>query len=563
MKEFAIKNLREYTELYMLLDATLLMDVFEDFRDMTIKEYKLDPANYLSLPSLAYDILFYTSKQTVENVTDIDMFIMLEKAKRGGLCTIGADRLCAPNNKYVKGYNPNNLSMYGLYIDANGLYPTAMCMPLPTGGYNYENNLEIFNEEYIKSIPEDGIRDGDIYRGYMFDLDGYYPDEVHDRLNDYVPLPENKVCDLSPHMKEMANKMGIKMNKQKKLICTLDPKTHYSVHYAELKSALRWGFKITKIHRVMSFIQSRWMASYVTQNQNKRKLATNKASKDFFKMLNNAVYGKTMENVRNRRDIRLTTDEKKKQKLVNSPWYKGYKDFSNGLHAVEMAKKKVVMNKPIAIGVAILAWSKAHMFDAYYGVIKPKYNDRVSMHYTDTDSMILSIQTEDLYKDMAEDLEFTSIFDLGTYKADHPIFNFGNKEALQDLIKKNKDILGKFKDESEGEQLTQMCFLKAKMYSLSKQGASKPIIKAKGIKKSAMKELTKQMYINCLLSDKKEDLLRTSTFQRISSNNHKLTTKQQTKKSISHLDDKRHYTDALHSRAHGHWRNKLDITETK
>ena len=135
-----------------------------------------------------------------------------------------------------------------------------------------------------------------------------------------------------------------------------------------------------------------------------------------------------------------------------------------------MAKKKVVMNKPIAIGVAVLVWSKAHMFNSYYGVIKPKYGSRVKMHYTDTDSMFLSIETDDIYKDIAEDLHFASIFDLGTYKDDHPIFTFGNKEQLQDLIKKNKDVLGMFKDEAEGKIIREMIFHRSKIYAYILEG---------------------------------------------------------------------------------------------
>ena len=157
------------------------------------------------------------------------------------------------------------------------------------------------------------------------------------------------------------------------------------------------------------------MSKYIMENQNKRKEAQNKFEKDFFKLMNNSVYGKTMENVRNRRDIKLTADDKKKQKIANSPWFKNVKEFSNGLFGVEMAKKNIEMNKPIAIGVSVLARSKAHMVRAYYKTIKPKYGDKVKLHYTDTDSMFLSIQTDDLYKDIAMDLEFAKIFDFGTY----------------------------------------------------------------------------------------------------------------------------------------------------
>ena len=163
-------------------------------------------------------------------------------------------------------------------------------------------------------------------------------------------------------MKKIADQTGYKAKPEKKLLCSLHPKTKFVVHYAELKSALKLGFKITKIQRAISFLQSRWMAPYINNNVSKRKAAKNTVEKDFYKLLNNSVYGKTMENVRNRRDIKLTRDEIKKMKLTNRPWFKGFKDLGDGLFSVEMAKKKVVMNKPIAVGVAVLGWSKAHMF---------------------------------------------------------------------------------------------------------------------------------------------------------------------------------------------------------
>ena len=443
-------------------------------------------------------MMYYMTGKTVENLTDIDMFLFVERGKRGGICTTGADRYFRANHKYLKNYNPDEPSSYVLYIDANALYPTTMCKPLPYGGFKWEQE-GAFTEDFIRSIPEEGVAVGDKRRGYIFEIDGYFPKEVHDICNDYIPLPENKAHEPSPYMKNVASEINIKSNKQVKLVCALTPKTNYVVHYAELQSALKRGFRITKVNKVLGFDQSCWMKPFIMANQTKRMAAKNKAEKDLYKLFNNSTYGKTMENVRNRREIKLTTDDKKKQKYANSPWFKNFTGYDNGLYAIEMLKKKVIMNKPIYIGVAVLAWSKAHMFDAYYDVIKPKYGDNVHMHYTDTDSMFLSIRTEDLYRDMAQDLDFLKIFDLGTYKDNHPIFSFGNKEALQDLIKKNKDVLGMFKDEAEGNYITEMCFLRAKMYTFSKEGVDKPIMKAKGVKKSAMKQLMKVMYKDCLL----------------------------------------------------------------
>ena len=494
--------------------------------------------------------------------------MMFEGAKRGGMCTIGSDRYAQSNNKHLKEYDPTKPPVSCFHTDANGLYSGAMSNPLPIGGYKWEKD-DRFDEDYIKSIPVDGItsieKDKEVKRGFLFEIDGYFPKEVHELLKDYVPLPENKAHAPSKYMKEIATKMGIKLTREIKLIGSFEKKENYIVHYAELKSAMRLGFRVTKVHRAASFIQERWMSPHIKFNQEKRAQAKNEFEKSYYKLANNAVYGKTMENVRNRRDVKLTTNEKKKKKLANSAWFKDFKMYGNNLVAVEMAKKNIIMNKPIAVGVAVLAWSKAHMFDFFYHVMKKKYGDKVKMHYTDTDSLFVSVETEDLYKDMAEDLEFTSHLDLSNYPDNHVLFeNYGNKDALLKIKKDNKDVFGKFKDESAGKSIYEMCFIRAKMYSYIKEGADvvNPRVlnkkgqyegvTAKGVKKSAVKYLTHEKYKKCLLSDNIEDFSTVCSFFRIASKDHELMTLKQEKKALSHYDDKRDYIDAIHSLPFGY-----------
>ena len=213
------------------------------------------------------------------------------------------------------------------------------------------------------------------------------------------------------------------------------------------------------------------------------------------------------------------------------------------------------MNKPIAIGVSVLEWSKTHMYDFYYDVMKEKYGDQIHMHYTDTDSLFLRIETEDLYRDIAGDLEMATHLDLSNYKDTHPLFTqFGNKDELMKIKSENKAVFGKFKDENAGGIINEMCFIKAKMYSFTKEGDTKATFKAKGVKKSAMKELTHDRYRKCLLSAERQDRVMDTTFYRISCKNHELATIKQTKRALSHYDDKRHYMNALQSLAHGHYK---------
>ena len=230
------------------------------------------------------------------------------------------------------------------------------------------------------------------------------------------------------------------------------------------------------------------------------------------------------------------------------------------------------MNKPFAVGIAILGWSKAHMLESYYGSIKPKYQNKVHLHYTDTDSMFLAIETDDLYADIKNDEEFSSIFDFQTYKEEHPMFPFypivpfdlPSEPKYHELVYKNKDVLGKFKDEAKGLSIEEACFLRAKMYTFTTQGA-KPVTKAKGVQGSAMKKVCHQMYKDCLHpsanfdvdAETKQDtdlkkLKQSCKFYRLGSKKHQIELKSQTKTSLSHYDDKRYYLDAIHSLPHGY-----------
>ena len=151
--------------------------------------------------------------------------------------------------------------------------------------------------------------------------------------------------------------------KQKKLVCNLQNKNNYVAHINILKQSLNHGLKLKKIHRVIEFEQGAWLKNDIDFNTNLRAKATNDFEKDFFKLMNNAVFGKTMENVRKHRDIKLVKTDKKRNKLVSEPNYHTMKLIDDNLTIIEMRKVKVKMNKPIYLGLSILELSKIIMFD--------------------------------------------------------------------------------------------------------------------------------------------------------------------------------------------------------
>ena len=224
-------------------------------------------------------------------------------------------------------------------------------------------------------------------------------------------------------------------------------------------------------------------------NTKKRKVAKNEFGKDFFKLINNSAFGKTMENVRNHRDIKLVTTEEKRSKLVSEPNYHTTKHFSENLLAIEMKKTKVKMNKPVYLGMSILDISKTLMYEFWYDYVKPKYKDKAKLCYMDTDSFVINIFTEDFFEDINNDVE--RWFDTSNYDEN-------DKRPLP--IGMNEKVYGLFKDELGGKIKKEFVALRTKTYAyLMDDGSEKK--KTKGTKKCIIKrELMFENYRDCLFN---------------------------------------------------------------
>ena len=171
----------------------------------------------------------------------------------------------------------------------------------------------------------------------------------------------------------------MKINDCKKLVCNVQDKENYPAHVLALKQAVNRGLKLTKVHSVIEFRQEDWLKLYIDMNTELRKNAKNDFEKDFFKLMNNSGFGKTMENVRNHRDIKVVTSNKRRSILASEPNYHSSKGISKDLMIMEMKKVEVKMNKPIYLGQAILDISKTLMYEFWYDYIKPKYGDKAGL----------------------------------------------------------------------------------------------------------------------------------------------------------------------------------------
>ena len=163
--------------------------------------------------------------------------------------------------------------------------------------------------------------------------------------------------------------------------------------------------KLKKIHRGIKFVESEWMKSYIDMNTKLRAKAKNNFEKNFYKLMNNAVFGKTMENIRNRKDVKLVNSVEKLRKLIAMPNFVNRKIFSENLVSAHMKKTNLTMNKPVYLGMCILDLSKTVMYEFHYNYIKEKYGDKAKLLFTDTDSLMYEIETEDFYKDISGDVK--------------------------------------------------------------------------------------------------------------------------------------------------------------
>ena len=182
------------------------------------------------------------------------------------------------------------------------------------------------------------------------------------------------------------------------------------------------------MNQVIEFEQEAWLKKYIDFKTDLRAKATNDFEKDFFKLMNNAVFEKTMEKVHKHRNIKLVKTGKKRKKLVSEPNYHTMKLIDDNLAIIEMKKVKVKMNKPIYLGLSILELSKIIMYEFWYDYVKVKYMDNAKLCYMDTDSFVINVKTKDFYKDIAEDVK--ERFDTSNFSYDRPLPINMNKKVV-------------------------------------------------------------------------------------------------------------------------------------
>ena len=550
-KVFRCQNRWDYHDLYLKTDTLLLADVFESFRTVSMENYKIDPAHYISVPSFAWDAMLLLTKDEVsqhgglELITDMEKYLFVENGLRGGISMI-SNRYSKANNQYMEDYDPSQEDKFIKYLDMNSLYATAMTDSLPLNTYSWDKNPGSVD---VMSIDDHADM------GCFLEVDIDYPDNLHDEHNDYPFLPERMTPDnISAYTRKLrAKKTGRKSDSEfkacEKLIPHLGARRNYVLHYRNLKQALQNGLVLIKIRRVMWFKQCRWMKSFIDFNTVKRTQASevnNVFEVEFYKLMSNSVFGKTMENKRKHSDMKMTREEHpgdvgRTEKYMSMMNLRSFPSIYHGMLFFQFKKPCVVLDKPIQVGMAILDLSKTYMYDFYYRELKAVYGDRVKLIFTDTDSFCVEIKTKDFYQDI-RDGKKEDLYDLSAYPKDHFMYDA-----------KNRKVLGKMKDETKGVEIREVVGLRPKMYSCD-LGESRSMKTHKGVPSSAMvvgeeQKLKHEHYKECLESETPVDV---GIFS-IRSFGHNLHTLQSTKTGLSGDDDKRSQIDKYSSYSWGHY----------
>ena len=325
----------------------------------------------------------------------------------------------------------------------------------------------------------------------------------------------------------------MKINGVEKLIPTYSTRRDTS---STLELWIKHGLVLERIHRAIEFKQSAWMKEYIDFNTKLRTAAKNDFEKDFYKLMNNSVFGKTMENIRKHRNIKFVTNQEAYLKLVMKPNFESGVLFGGNLMGCEMRKIIVVMNKPIYLGQSILNLSQIVVYEFNYDYMKQKYPEGLTLCYMDTESLIYDIETDEFYKDIAEYVK--DRFEMSGYNQHRPL-----------PVGLNKKVIGLMKDELGGEIMREFVTLRPKMYSYKTGSAESK--KCKGIKKCLVKKtISFEDYKNCLFSGEtsywSKSMFRSST--------HKVKTLEVNKFALSRDDEKRITVNGINNLARGHYK---------
>ena len=555
-REFECRTFKDYLMRYLELDVRILADVFEEFRHMSLRQDGLDPVHFVSLPGLSFMSAFKMTGETIHLLQEPFLYNLFERGIRGGLTFVNTHHA---KEEIVK-VGTKDMKKILLYIDQNNLYGSAMSEYLPHSNFllltEHDIQTQFPTQQHILNLNTEGDQ------GYYFEVDLHYPASIHQQTSDFPLAPESaEVTEnmLSPFMKDLhktimqarlqQNTTVPKFKPTRKLLMSQYNKHNYCIHFKLLQYFINKGMQVTKIHNVVQFTQKQFLKPYIDFNSRQRAQAQNTFEKDFYKLKNNSLFGKTMEDVRKHSNYKLVTNKDTFQKLAASPLFYDRDIITEHITGIKMIKSKVTLNRPIYIGQAVLDHSKHAMYTLFYETLPscPLIHN-IKLLGGDTDSFFLSLTVEqhttkdDILSSMKQYVDFSN------YPPSHPLHSNINKAKL-----------GCFKDEVAGREIEEMVLLRPKMYSIKIKGGESGIKRAKGIGRSIVRDMCHADYqqafyqhtestVNMTILRSKAHTIRTVSFH---------------KRGLSCWEDKRVWLSANESLPHGNVESPVPPPRTK
>ena len=413
------------------------------------------------------------------------------------------------------------------------LYGGAQSELLPYDKFQWMSNEEISNTDFLELNAEGSV-------GCTLEVDLSYPKHLHQTHDSFPLCPETLTVqfnNLSPYSQEsFKQNEGHEKYESEKLTATFLPRKKYVVSLKNLQLYCSLGMKLEKVHRGVKYRQRKFLKSYIDMCTRARKNCNSDFKRNMYTLLANAVYGKFIEDPRKYCKVVLAQTKKQAMKAVSSPFYKSHSIISKDIVSFCLENKEVVLDKPFAIGFAILENSKHFMYDFWYNTIIKTFGQNVELLFSDTDSFCMSLFCPKGYTESFK--KISKHFDFSNYDPSHPFYS-----------KKNEKALGFFKDELKGKiSATKFCGLRSKCYAIQFENNTQKLV-CKGIGRTVVnKNMHFDQYYDVLMNTKTVR----ETFPVIESKKHSLSTVLRKKKALSNFDSKRFILPCgIHSYPHG------------